>query len=186
MRAISTAMQTAINSDTLKYFALVDIQVGLTTTLHFTDLPYSIDVGGVTYFSDGGLVEYEAPRQSSQVDRETFKITLNDNLNAIKPQIQNGITGKSLRVRLGIFDANETPVTTDLMVSYQGFIDSVSYQNNFSEASVIIEASSPMADLSLVKTMITSRSGMDQFSLTDTSFDKIIDKNESILRWGKK
>ena len=88
-------------------------------------------------------------------------------------------------VRLGIFDAYDQPSTTDLLVSYKGYIDSVTYQNNFEQAAIVIEASSPMADLSLVKTVITSKSGMDQLSLTDTSFDSVIDKNESIVRWGR-
>jgi len=184
MRTLSTAMKTALAADTLKYFSLVDLQL-TSGTFYLTDLSYSVVVGGITYTADGGLAEYQAPRQSSQVDRESFKITLLDNKNTLKPEIEAGITGKSLRVRLGFFDANDTPILSDLIVSYQGFIDSVSYQNNFDEAIIIIEASSPMGDLGLVKTLITSSSGMDQLSTVDTSFDRVIDKNESVIKWGK-
>ena len=184
MRVFSSTLLAALNSDTLKHFALIDIQLA-STTVYFTDLPYPVTVGGITYTSDSGLVEYQAPRQSSQVDREAFKLTLVDNDNTLRPQLEQGIAGKTLRVRIGVFNGSDQPNTTDLLTSYQGYIDSVNYQNNFEQALIVIEASSPMADLSLVKTLITSKSGMDQLSLTDTSFDSVIDKNESIVRWGR-
>ena len=184
MRTLNPTLLAALTSDTIKHFALIDIQM-TSGTFYFTDLPYDITVGSATYVSDGGLVEYQAPRQSSQVDRETFKLTLSDNLGVLKPEVEQGLAGKNLMVRLGIFDVYDQPSTTDLLVSYKGYIDSVTYQNNFEQAAIVIEASSPMADLSLVKTVITSKSGMDQLSLTDTSFDSVIDKNESIVRWGR-
>jgi hypothetical protein len=49
----------------------------------------------------------------------------------------------------------------------------------------VLEGTSPMADLDLVKNFIASKNGMDQKSTSDTSFDQIYDGSEITIRWGK-
>jgi hypothetical protein len=50
----------------------------------------------------------------------------------------------------------------------------------------VIECSSPMADLDLKRTLITSKDAMRGLSPTDSSFDQVYEGSKGIdLLWGK-
>jgi hypothetical protein len=42
-----------------------------------------------------------------------------------------------------------------------------------------------MSDLDMVRSIITSKDGMDQLSSTDTSFDSIFKDKSVSVKWGK-
>lgn len=195
MREVNEFIRNKILNNSENY-AIMDIDIKIlneqtnalvNTRYRFSTLSYEIEVEGNIYQKDPGILDYDQPRQSSTVDREAFTLVISDNFNVFKNIINFSQASSPVKVRVGFFNEDGTPNTSseNFLVSYEGFIDKVSYSNDFEEALITFEFSSPMQDLGLVKTLITSKSGMDQFSLIDTSFDKIIDENESVLLWGK-
>lgn len=188
MRKINAFMKGRIASNDLKTYSLLDLELS-SQTFYFADQTNDIQLDGETtvYQGDPGVLQFDPPRQSSSVDREAFAIVLADTLGAFKSEISQNLAGKSVRVRTGFFNADGT-INTDpanVLLTYSGYIDSSSYNNDFGAASMSIECSSPMQDLGLVKTMITSPDGMDQFNVTDTSFDRVIEDNQLSALWGK-
>jgi hypothetical protein len=68
---------------------------------------------------------------------------------------------------------------------YKGFVDKPTITNDFEQKLAVIEGTSPMADLDMVRSFITSKNGMDQRSSSDTSFDAIFKDKSVSVKWGK-
>jgi hypothetical protein len=75
----------------------------------------------------------------------------------------------------------------DIVLAYKGIVDSHGYVISEDEdVVVVIECSSPMADLDLKRTLITSKDAMRGLSPTDSSFDQVYEGSKGIdLLWGK-
>jgi hypothetical protein len=186
MRKVNAFVESKIYADVLNYFALVEIELP-SYSLYVTTLPYDVTVGSKVFSSDAGIVDYTPPAQATSVDRATFSFSFADPSGFIKSKIMSGVASSYIRVRNGFFNADETanldPV--NFIVAYEGVVDESSYSSDFEESVVSFTGSSPMADLGLVKTLITSPDGMDQFNIDDTSFDRIIANKTEKVKWGK-
>lgn len=186
MRKFNNFIASKLKSDTLSTYTLFDFDLE-NTPARFTSTPYPITFNGQEYVSDIGVVDFKVPIQSASVDRQSFSVAISDNLSILKNSVTKSNAGRDATLYMGFFNDDGTPNTSleNVLIVYKGFIDKTTYSNDFDEAIFTIELSSPMADLSLVNTIITSPNGMDQHSLTDTSFDKVIEDNEEIVKWGK-
>jgi hypothetical protein len=186
MRKFNSFILSNLKSDNLKTFTLFDFDLE-NTPAKFASTPYAINFNGAEYVTDIGVIDFKVPIQSASVDRQSFSVAISDNLSILKNSVTKSNAGRDAIIYMGFFNDDGTPNTTpeNVLTVYKGFIDKTSYNNDFDEAVFIIELSSPMADLSLVNTIITSASGMDQINETDTSFDKVIEDNEEIVKWGK-
>jgi hypothetical protein len=103
------------------------------------------------------------------------------------PEFKSNVVGKSIEVFVTLRDANGQLLlgTSDVLSVYKGVVDKPSITNNYEQKLAVLEGTSPMSDLDMVKTFISSKDGMDQKSATDTSFDEVYDDNEVTLKWGK-
>ena len=68
---------------------------------------------------------------------------------------------------------------------YKGVVDKPLINNNFDTKLAVLEGTSPMSDLDMVRSFMTSKAGMDQRSASDTSFDEIFDDKQITVKWGK-
>jgi len=186
MRKVNAFVESKIYADVLNYFALIEIELP-GYSLYVTTLPYNVTVETKTFTSDAGIVDYTPPSQSTSVDRETFNFSFADPSGFLKSKMMSGVASSYIRVRNGFFNADNSAnlVPANFVVAYEGVIDDSSYNSDFEESVVTFTGSSPMADLGLVKTLITSPDGMDQFNSDDTSFDKIIANKTEKFKWGK-
>jgi hypothetical protein len=199
MITFSNPIALQLGSGNIKYFFLVTIN-----NMHYTNAPFNITMSnGITYFSDGGLSGVEPPRLSSSVDRASYRVIFSDSQFQFRSLFEEGITGKPIEVRVGFFnalfeeilDSNNTPVDTgqifydirDSFLSYRGVVDTYSYSIDPNESvTVVIEGSSPMADLDLVRSFYTNKDTLNQYDSTDNSFDKVHEGSGVLkLRWGK-
>jgi hypothetical protein len=196
MIQLSTTVAQIAASQNIKYFFLVTLK----GTDNYTTAPYDLTMdNGITYISDGGLQDVEPPRISSTVDRSNYKISFADVNFAFKSYFEEGATGDTIEVRVGFYntlsDTTESievgkPFTqmSNTVVVYKGVIDSQSYAVDIenSEVVAIIEGSSPMADLDLVRARFTNKDSVQQFNPNDTAFDKVFEGSGQIkLKWGK-
>jgi hypothetical protein len=186
MRQVNAFVESKIYAEILEYYAIIYLEL-YDLDLYFTTLPYDITVDGQLYISSVGIVDYSAPSQTSIVDRENFSFSIADPDGSFKERLRVGIAGKAAKMSVGFFNADKTPNTDpeNFIISYEGWIDGTSFTSDFEESTINIDCSSPMADLGLIKTMITSSDGMDQFNTNDTSFDNVIANNETKFKWGK-
>ena len=183
MRSFSPFVLDRLSQDTVETFSLLAIR----NDLFLSTLSYDVTYDGQEFISDIGILDFSPPVQSSNVDRETFRFTISDPLGAVRTTFQGSPSGQPIKTYLAFFNPDGTPnlELDNVIVAYEGTVDKVFYSNDFDEAIVTLEASSPMSALNLVRTLITSRDGMDQLSLTDTSFDNVIETNETSILWGK-
>jgi hypothetical protein len=186
MRKINAFVESKVYADVLEYFALVEIELP-DFSFYVTTLPFGVTVGSKSFVSDAGIVDYSPPDQSSSVDRETFSLSFADPTGVFKEKLMTGAASSYVRVRNGFFNVDKTPNldVANLIIAYEGVLDETSFSSDFEESSVSLTCSSPMADLGLKKTMITSADGMDQFNVDDTSFDKVIANKTEKFKWGK-
>jgi hypothetical protein len=184
-RSFSTTVQNIIDGGSPSYFYL--IKLSLNTTYYFTSHYHDLVFDGNTYVGDGGLFEFDSPQFSSVVDREAYKVVLADVNDALLAEFKTGVVGKDIEVMVGFMNSNGIPqlAAADIVHIYKGYIDTPSVDNDFEEKTAIVEGTSPMADLDMVKPFITSKDGMDQRSSTDTSFDLIYSGSEIKIKWGK-
>jgi len=185
MREFSSTVESLISSNNIRFFFLIELNFiqNYYLTSHYTD----IDFGGNVYIADGGLYEYDSPKQSSVVDRESYRIVISDVSDTLITEFKANVVGKPITVHCGLLDSNNQPLlgTNDLIVVYRGFVDSPSINNDFEQKTAILEGTSPMADLDAVNNFVCSRDGMDQKSSTDTSFDDIFEDSQINIKWGK-
>lgn len=186
MRDYNSFIYGKLQEFPLNMYALLFLDFRLQPA-YITTAPYDIVYDDNTYLKDIGVADYSAPIQSASVDRQSFSISLVDNSGAFKNQITRSEAGRDARILFGFYNSDGTPNTTvgNLITAYEGFIDDCSYSNDFQEAILTVALSSPLADLSLVKSLVTSPAGMDQVNVDDTSFDRILEDNEEMIKWGK-
>ena len=176
-------------------------------------MPYDVSVDGIGVFiADNGLVDLDAPRLSTNIDREAFKITLTDPSFEFRDFCNNNITGSRVIVRIGFMNTlDEVVVGTtngglypsgaaildigDMIISYAGVVDVPAYEATFDGEPTLltIECASPMATLDLVNPFYTSKDALDQRVFvelndqTDTAFDNVYAGSQAMsVAWGKK
>tara|TARA_R110000744_G_scaffold355_1_gene1255 strand:+ start:2418 stop:2978 length:561 start_codon:yes stop_codon:yes gene_type:complete len=185
MRNFSTAVQTVLDSDLIEYAFLIKLEFD--TTYYLTSNAYDVVFDGNTYLANGGLYSYESPKFSTTIDRESYRLVLSELLNEFQAEFKLNVVGKPIQVYVALRSASGQLLlnTTDVITTYKGTVDKPAINNDFEEKLAVIEGTSPMSDLDMVRTFITSKNGMDQKSLTDTSFDEIYDNAEITVKWGK-
>jgi len=187
MREFSSAVTTAISAERFKYFFLIELTFN-STNYYFTSYNRNITWNSNTYIADGGLFEFETPNFSSVLDREAYKVIITDISDQFAGHFKTGVIGSPMKVRVGIIDptTNQPLVNTaDIISLYSGFVDGPAIENNWDTKLAVIEGTSPMADLDQINVRMVSKDGMDQVSITDTSFDSLYEDSEINLKWGK-
>jgi len=155
-----------------------------------TDYPYSLVVDGLTFESDGKLVDVDSPRISTTVDRAVFKVSFADPSIAFASFIDEGIVGLPFEVRMG-FVQNNVPLSSlsDTILAYKGRVDQGAYANNMGDlGEVILELSgaSPVASLDMVRTFHSTKDYIKKLNVNDSSFDQLYEGSGAVtLRWGK-
>ena len=185
MRQFSPAVQAVLDSDLIEYAFL--IKLNFNSTYYLTSNGYDVVYDGNTYLANSGLYEFDSPKSSTVVDRESYKIVVSELLDEMLPEFKLNVVGKPIEVYVALRDANGDLLlsTGDVLKVYKGTVDNPSISNDFETKLAVIEGTSPMSDLDLVNNFITSKDGMDQKSDTDTSFDEVYDGSEITMNWGK-
>jgi len=185
MRNFSSAVQTVIDSGTIKFLYLIKLEFN--STYYFTSYSSNVVYDGDTYIADGGLYEFDSPKFSSVIDREAYKIVISDLVDNMAAEFRANVIGNPVSVKVALLDSNNQPLLSpsDVIDVYRGFVDKPAIDVDFETKLAIIEGTSPMSDLDMVRSFQTSKSGMDQKSSTDTSFDEVFDNKEISLKWGK-
>jgi len=185
MRNFSSAVQTVLNSDNIKFAFLIKLE--FINTYYFTSYNSNIVFDGDTYRADGGLFEFDTPKFSSTLDREAYKVVIADSLDEMATEFKANVVGKPVSVKVALLDSNRELLlgVNDVLSVYNGFVDAPQITNDFEQKLAVIDCTSPMSDLDTINAFYTSRDGMDQQSLTDTSFDEIFRNKEITSKWGK-
>ena len=185
MRQFSAALQTVLDSDVIEYAFL--IKLSFNSTYYLTSNSYDVFYDGNTYTANGGLYNVDSPKSSTVVDRESYTIVVADVIDQLFAEFKFNVIGKPVEVYLAFKDANGNLLTStsDVIKIYKGTVDKPSISNDFEEKLATLEGTSPMSDLDLVNSFITSKDGMDQKSDTDTSFNQVYDTSEITIKWGK-
>ena len=185
MRNISAATQAVLDGDDIRVIFLMELEFN--STYRFTSYHSDLIFDGQTYLSDGGMFEFDSPKFSSVVDRESYRIVVADQAGAMAAEFNLNVIGKPITVKVALLDSNGQPMLNpaDVLSIYNGFVDAPSINNDFEQKLAVIEGTSPMSDLDMVRSFITSKAGMDQHSSSDTSFDEIYDNKQTTVKWGK-
>ena len=185
MRTFSAAVQTVLDSDLIEYAFLIKLNFSL--DYYLTSNNYDVVYDGNTYLANSGWYQFDNPKFSTIIDRESYTVVISELLNEMKAEFKVNVVGKPIEVFVALRDANGDLLlsTSDVLRVYRGFVDKPLIKNDFDQKLAVIEGTSPMSDLDLVRTFITSPDGMEQRSATDTSFNQIYKANEITLRWGK-
>jgi hypothetical protein len=185
VRQFSTAVQTVLDSDLIEFVFLIKLE--FSSNYYLTSNGYDVVYDGNTYLANSGLYEFDSPKFSTVVDRESYKVVISEVLNEMLPEFRLNVVGKPIEAFVALRDVNGNLLTStnDVLRIYKGTVDKPSISNDFEQKLAILEGTSPMSDLDLVKSFITSRDGMDQVSATDTSFDEIFENKEISVKWGK-
>jgi hypothetical protein len=187
MRTLSAAALAAINLPNPKFVLFAKIVLN-STTLLVTSNSFDHDFNSETYLSNNSLVSFGPPRISSSVDREVYELIFLDHSNLIQQELRLGITGKKVTVYAAFYNSSNVLLNSvnDVLIAYEGLIDSGKVVNDGSVKQAIVSVASPMATLDSIGGYIVSRDGMDQVSSTDTSFDEVYSGGDTVnLKWGK-
>lgn len=180
-----------LSQPSIEAFYLVEIELPTVyrTTSFFSDL--TLDDGN-TYYNDGRLLTVDPPKLSATVDREQYKITFADTDMYFGQYLNSGLVGTRVSVRVGFVDTlTNMPLLqmANTILVYKGRVDNGAYGISTDEAGdcvFVLTCSSPMGDLDLVKTMMTSKDALRNIDPSDNSFEQIYEGVGQIeLKWGK-
>jgi hypothetical protein len=185
MIAVGTVFLNAINSDTTKFFGLLEILTP--TPIRLTSAERDLVFQGNNYSSQNGIVGISPPNENSLTDRSLFTITLADNNQQYEAQLFNSGVGTRINIWLGVYQ-NEVPVLSEenVIMIYSGFRDSFLVNDDDGQRLVELSCSNPMQSLETVNSVFTSKDYAKSINPSDTSYDHVstIDKNIEI-KWGK-
>jgi hypothetical protein len=189
MRNDAATIWALIDTETIEdFYVLIDVQLG-SNHYYYTSLPHDLVFGGNTYISNGKIAEVEAPIQTNIVSSESYRIKLSDHSGFFANLFDGGVINGDFTVYLGFKTNGDLNATAaEVMTMYKGAISSVAkeFDPENGTAYAVVEGASPVADLDSVQTFITSENGMDQYSSSDTSFDKIHESGKEVkMKWGK-
>jgi hypothetical protein len=204
MRTFSTNVDTLINTVNASAFYLVRLLTTTnvihdTQTLMHTTAPFDITVAGLgTFSANNGLVSVEPPKLSNAVDRESYKIVYADASRSIISLFDEGLTGAKVTAWVGFYNTTDATISgiapglpltaiSDLIIAYEGVVDTQGYTINPEDGTIlaVIECSSPVASLGLVKSFYTSKQAMMQVNANDTAFDQVQVGSKQTFKWGK-
>lgn len=185
MRTFSANVQNLLDQDVVEFYFLIKIM--LSTPQYYTNYPSDITFDTNTYLANGAVFETDPPKFSTVVDREGYRIVINDVNDIYKGEFESGVVGADIEVRVFFTDASGTPQlnTDDVIFVYKGYVDAPAIKTDWDTKTIVLEGSSPMADLDKINSFWTTRSSMDAVNVSDTSFDRVFDGNEVVLKWGK-
>lgn len=185
------AIQGILSQPLIEICYLVDIDDGdiLRSTTYWSNVTLS---DGRTFVADGQIVNLDAPRLSTVVDKEQYKIVLADPSFYFGQYAENGMVGKRVEVIACFIDQTTgAPVTSagNSFTVYKGRVDAASYAINtgvIGSATISILCASPMADLDLRKQFLSSRDFVRNRTPNDSCCDQVYEGSGAIqLRWGK-
>ena len=203
MREFSDTIQQILSLSSLSTYFCVKIDFSTGPLLH-TTLPYDVAITNLGDFTaDNNLINVEAPRMSSVVDRETYKIVYSDPTFYFRESFEEGVIGTKMIIYIGFLNTadyaingtepghpftyfNYNPALSDVIIAYSGVIDSHGYTQEDDQISVVLEGSSPMASLDLVKLFMSSQESLQKIDPTDTAFNQVhIGSTAVSILWGK-
>jgi len=198
MIQFSQTVSSILSQPAIEAFYLVEVSISPTVIYRSTSYYRDVVVlnGSTpisTYINDGRLVQIDSPRLSSTVDRELFKISFADPTFTFGAEVDSGLIGKMVDVKVGF--VNQTTKLPELDISnlltvYRGKIDSTEYSINTAttgEVLLNVNCSSPMNDLDMTKPFYTTKDATFGRDASDTSFDQIYEGSGVLqLKWGKK
>lgn len=148
---------------------------------------------GVTYISDDFIAKMEPPHQSSDVDKEKYKLAVNDDGFFLAANAENGLVGKRMEVRICFFDPDiPGPLLNlaDTMILYKGRLHGLEGElemEEFGQIGFTITGSSPMMSLDMTKGIFLSKDAIRARNPNDGSCDDIYKGSTPLLqKWGKK
>jgi hypothetical protein len=185
MRPNSQNLVSTLLEDNLGVAALVNLDWN--QNYYFTDLGRDVTVGGQVYQSSHPLVSIDPLRYNSVVNRELFNFKLSALDADMIAEIAAGITHRPVQISL-MFLVTDVAQTdpAELLPLYRGYVSKVEEMINQDEKIFNIECTAPLSDLDAIGTLYTTKSGMEVYSATDTSFDTVNENSQAIsLKWGK-
>jgi hypothetical protein len=174
------------------------VYIDLNNPYRMCTLPYEVVIGGHVYDKKDTLLSIDAPRSTTVVDREVFKIVVTDEYGDLRSAMSESLTGKRIEVSIGLINTLQRNVgvyapgepildTSKMFTAYKGYINGYKVLSGNEAQGVEIQGSSPMGDLGLQKRLYTTPHAAKQFLSSDTCFDNVYDDYNLIdLQWGKR
>lgn len=199
MRTISSNIKAIMQLDEISYVYLVKIEAK-SGTIRDTTSASAVTIDSETYTPSGDLFSIEAPRLSTVVDREVYKIVYADPNFEKRALFEANLTSTKITVTLCFENTTGSYLDiyapgalmtqpTDLVIAYKGTVDTHGYTIDPNEGTVLaaIECASPMASLGLSRPFYTSKEAMKQVNANDTAFDQVYVGSKRIgYAWGKR
>lgn len=202
MRNMPAVVKTLLSRDDTTFYYLVEIIKADAQVIRDTNASFDVVANGNIFTSNTGLQNVEPPKLSTVVDRESYKITYADATMSKIAMFEKGLTGAKVTAWTVFVNTTGAPIAAtggmfndgdllvnDLLIAYRGIVDTQGYTINPNEGTIVavIECSSPMAGLNVVKGLYNSRESLHERNASDTSFDQIHEGSAKIaLLWGKK
>lgn len=202
MRKMSQPVKDLLMRDDTDFVYLLKLTKADSTFILETNNITAVTAVGYTFNPNNKLQSIEPPKLSTVADRESYKITYIDPNREKISMFEEGLSGAKVTVWAAFRNTTGAPMSAtgglvaaddlllnDLLIAYQGIVDTQGYTINPANGTVIavIECASPLAGLSVVKSLYNSKASMNERNRADTAFDQVHEGSSKLaLLWGKK
>lgn len=200
MRNFSANVKAQLSQDAISVFFLVEWRATGDghRYLRHTTFPIDISINGLgTFKALNGLNSVDAPKLSDTVDREVYKLSYLD----ADREMLSWVTGAGLGARCTVYIGFINTLNyamggaepgmpmrnkEDLIMSYQGVVDTYGYSiNSDGEFISTFDCSSPMAALDVVRPILTSPDSIKRENDIDACYDQVYAASAPVtLHWG--
>lgn len=206
MKKLSDIVLDYLEDGFFSSFYLIKISLD-SIDIYYSSLPYDVTFEGNLYIANSNLVNINAQKMSTIVDKETFKIKFADPDFIFRPYCDNMSVNGNISVRIGFFNTSNLPIYStgnlgpfkpstpildplDMITVYEGYIEKPTYIFSQNDGILLeLECSAPLGALDANNVMYTSTFSLKQripYNVIDTCFDQITlgGKRQEIL-WGR-
>ncbi len=180
MLDVSSALQTALEGESLKFAWLVD----LPANIHLTDWGVDIDFGGNTYLSQGDILTLSSVQRVREIKLQSYSLTLSsaDQLYAGLLASENR-TGAACQVRLVLLDAEDSVIGDEAIGMYKGTFHTWQERESGSNSTLNITITSPWSKPNLTAGRMTSSHNQEDIYGGDKFFQYAHRQREN-TGWG--
>lgn len=180
MMTVSSAISTALSSETLRFAWLLRICDDLLLTNHGVELTY----GGETYVSGGDILRLPAVVRERAIKLQSYSIEFSNVDGALSAELlARDRTGERCEVLLVFLDADGDIIGDEAISLYRGSFDSWSERDTANSATITLKITSPWAKPNLTAGRITSNHHQ-QDRYTGDRFFEFAHEEKNTIAWG--
>ena len=185
-RGLTSGMETAVSSDTVRPFFLVDLD--FSSPIYIWSGTGDLSHGGNTYIGVGDLLGISALQETTDLGAQGVNLILSGIDNQAGTLLHKALTedyqGKSVEIKLGAFDSSASIIADPTSV-FKGFMDVMTIDEGADSATISLAVENKLIILENAKERRYNDEDQKIENSTDKGFEFVASIQDVEIVWGR-